>query len=129
MTPKQRLAGKIGAGAAALVVAFVAAREGYVPKVHRDPIGRLAACYGHDDQTLKLGTTYSREQCVSMLEEDLAKHAEAVDCFTVPLTEGQKVAIVSFSFNVGTPAVCNSTMARPMPVPSRSSGARNSTDG
>jgi lysozyme len=112
MTSKARLAAKVGAGAAALALAFVAAKEGYVPKVYRDPIGRLAACYGRDDQSMKLGTTFTREQCVAMLDEDLADHAEAVDCFKVPLTDAQKVAIVSFAFNVGAPAVCRSTMVR-----------------
>ena len=112
MSDRARLAAKVGAAAAAAALALVAAHEGYVPRVYRDPIGRLAACYGHDDQTLKPGTTYTRAQCVAMLDEDLAKHAEAIDCFKVSLTEGQKVAIVSFAFNVGTGAVCKSTMAR-----------------
>lgn len=112
MNAKAKLTAKIGAVAAALVVTFVAGREGYVPRVHRDPIGRLAACYGHDDPALKMGTTYTREQCVAMLEEDLAKHADVIKCFKVDLTEGQKVAVVSFAFNVGVQAVCGSTLTK-----------------
>jgi hypothetical protein len=52
---RAKLAAKIGAGATALAVPLVMLYEGYVPWVHRDPIGRLAACYGHDDQTMTPG--------------------------------------------------------------------------
>lgn len=86
--------------------------EGYVPRVYADPVNRLAACYGHDDPNLKPGTRYTKAQCVEMLEEDLAKHAEALDCFKHPLTDGQKAAVISFAFNVGVKAVCTSTLVR-----------------
>lgn len=112
MTPKQKLASKIGAAAAALAVSTVAYFEGYVPVVYKDPIGRSAVCYGHDDQMLRLGERYTREQCETLLADDLAKHAAALDCFKRPLTDGQKAAIVSFAFNVGTAAVCKSTLVR-----------------
>ena len=112
MTPRQKLALKIGAGAAALAVPLVMQWEGYVPWVHRDPIGRLAVCYGHDDQTLTPGKRYTAQQCQDMLAEDLAAHAQALDCIKVPLTDGQKAAFVSFAFNVGNQAFCRSTLAR-----------------
>ena len=112
MTPRQKLALKIGAGAAALAVPLVMQWEGYVPWVHRDPIGRLAVCYGHDDQTLTPGKRYTAQQCQDMLAEDLAAHAQALDCIKVPLTDGQKAAFVSFAFNVGQAKFCSSTLAR-----------------
>lgn len=107
-----RLIAKIGAVAAASAVSLVAYFEGYVPTVYRDPIGRLAVCYGHDDQTLKPGTTYTRAQCGTMLADDLAKHAEALNCVKKPMTDGQKAAFVSFSYNVGVSAFCGSTLVR-----------------
>ena len=112
MTPRQKLAMKIGAGAAALAVPLVMQWEGYVPWVHRDPIGRLAVCYGHDDQTLTPGKRYSAQQCQDMLAEDLIKHAQALDCIKAPLTDGQKAAFVSFAYNVGARQFCGSTLAR-----------------
>ena len=112
MTPRQKLALKIGAGAAALAVPLVMQWEGYVPWVHRDPIGRLAVCYGHDDQSLTPGKRYTAQQCQDMLAEDLAAHAQALDCIKVPLTDGQKAAFVSFAFNVGERQFCASTLAR-----------------
>ena len=112
MTPRQRLAAKIGAGAIALAVPLVAHFEGYVPWVYRDPIGRLAACYGHDDQTMTPGKRFTAAECQAMLDEDLLKHAEAIDCIKRPLTDGQKAAFLSFAFNVGNKAFCGSTLVR-----------------
>ncbi|WP_343735347.1 lysozyme [Acidovorax sp.] len=112
MTPRQKLAAKIGAGAIALAVPLVAHFEGYVPWVYRDPIGRLAACYGHDDQTMTPGKRFTAAECQAMLDEDLLKHAAALDCIKRPLTDGQKAAFLSFAFNVGTNAFCGSTLAR-----------------
>lgn len=107
-----RLVAKIGAVAAASAVSLVAYFEGYVPRVYVDPVGRLASCYGHDDQTLKPGTTYTRAQCETMLADDLAKHAEALNCVKTPMTDGQKAAFVSFAYNVGVQAFCGSTLVR-----------------
>ena len=112
MTPRQRLAAKIGAGAVALAIPLVVHFEGRVPWVHRDPIGRLAACYGHDDQTMTPGKRFTAAECQAMLDEDLLKHAEAIDCIKRPLTDGQKAAFLSFAFNVGNKAFCGSTLVR-----------------
>lgn len=112
MTPRQKLAAKIGAGALALTVPLVVTFEGYVPWVHRDPIGRLAACYGHDDQNMTPGKRFTDAECQAMLDEDLLKHAAALDCIKRPLTDWQKAAFLSFAFNVGNSAFCGSTLVR-----------------
>ncbi|MGB3069284.1 MAG: lysozyme [Ottowia sp.] len=112
MTPKQKLITKVGAASAALLLSMVPVFEGYRPSVYKDPIGRLAVCYGHDDQSMKLGTTYTRQQCEAMLADDLLKHADALACINRPLSDGQKAAFVSFAFNVGNKAFCGSTLAR-----------------
>lgn len=112
MNAKAKLTAKIGAGAVALAIPLVVHFEGYVPWVHRDPIGRLAACYGHDDQTMTPGKRFTAAECQAMLDEDLLKHADAIDCVKRPLTDGQKAAFLSFAFNVGTNAFCGSTLAR-----------------
>ena len=112
MTPRQKLAAKIGAGALALAVPLVMQWEGLSTVVYRDPIGRLAVCYGHDDQTLAQGKRYTTQQCKDMLAEDLAKHADALDCVRVPLSDGQKAALLSFAFNVGQAKFCGSTLVK-----------------
>ena len=112
MTPRQRLTAKIGAAAVALAIPLVVQFEGYVPWVYRDPIGRLAACYGHDDQTMTPGKRFTAAECQAMLDEDLLNQAEAIDCIKRPLTDGQKAAFLSFAFNVGNNAFCGSTLVR-----------------
>lgn len=112
MNAKAKLTAKIGAGAVALAIPLIVHFEGYVPWVHRDPIGRLAACYGHDDQTMTPGKRFTAAECQAMLDQDLLKHAEALDCIKRPLTDDQKTAFLSFAFNVGNSAFCKSTLAR-----------------
>lgn len=112
MNAKAKLIGKIGAVAAAAAVAFVAGKEGTVTHTYRDPIGIITACTGHVDSSLRLGTTYTLEQCREMLYADLAKHADDLDCVTTPLTDNQKVALLSFTFNVGRGSFCGSTLVR-----------------
>lgn len=109
---RAKLVAKIGAGATALAIPLVMLYEGYVPWVHRDPIGRLAACYGHDDQTMTPGKRFTAAECQAMLDQDLLKHAQALDCIKRPMTDGQKAAFLSFAFNVGNKAFCDSTLAR-----------------
>ena len=106
------LIAKIGAAAAALAVSTVAYYEGTVLRSYRDPVGIVTACTGHTGPKLKMGQTYTRQQCEEMLYKDLAKHADALACVSQPLTDGQRAAFVSFAFNVGEGAFCGSTLVR-----------------
>ena len=112
MTPRQKLIASIGASAAAIVTAFVAQHEGLRLWAYRDPVGVLTACYGHTGPDVQPGQTYTREQCRAMLEQDLARHAQALACIYRPLTDGQKAAFVSFAYNVGPQAFCGSALVR-----------------
>ena len=47
-----------------------------------------------------------------MLYVDLLKHAQALECVKRPMSDGQKAAFLSFSFNVGNGAFCSSTLVR-----------------
>ena len=106
------LIAKIGAAAATLVVSTVAYYEGTVLRSYRDPVGIVTACTGHTGSELKMGQTYTRQQCEEMLYQDLAQHADALSCIRQPLTDGQRAAFVSFAFNVGGEAFCRSTLVR-----------------
>lgn len=112
MTPRQKLIASIGASAAAIVTAFVAQHEGLRQWAYRDPVGVLTACYGHTGPDVQPGQTYTREQCRALLEQDLARHADALACIRRPLTDGQKAAFVSFAYNVGPQAFCGSSLVR-----------------
>ena len=109
---RAKLAAKIGAGATALAIPLVMLYEGTVLQSYRDPIGIITACVGHTGPELRMGQRYTRQQCEDMLYGDLLKHAQALDCIKPPLTDGQKAAFVSFAFNVGNKAFCDSTLAR-----------------
>jgi len=116
MSDRAKFIAKIGAGAAVLAVTLVTGWEGYSARVSRDPIGRLQACYGHDDQTMTLGQQYSPAECRAFLDTDLLVHAGVLDCIAWPprgtLTDGEKAALVSFAYNVGVPKACGSTFVR-----------------
>lgn len=112
MNWKEKLIAAIGTGAVALAVPLVAKYEGTVLRSYRDPVGIVTACTGHTGPELKIGQTYTRQQCEDMLYKDLAKHADALACVSQPLTDGQRAAFVSFAFNVGEGAFCGSTLVR-----------------
>ena len=103
---------KIGAAAAALVVSTVAFYEGMVNRTYVDPVGVLTSCYGHTGPELRKEQVFTDEQCLVQLQTDLVKHAAALECIKRPLTDGQRVAFVSFAFNVGNDAFCRSTLVR-----------------
>ena len=109
---RAKLVAKIGAGATALAVPLVMLYEGTVLQSYRDPIGIITACVGHTGPELRMGQRYTRQQCEDMLYGDLLKHAQALDCIKQPMTDGQKAAFLSFAFNVGNKAFCDSTLAR-----------------
>ena len=112
MTPRQRLVAKIGAGATALVLPVVMLYEGTVLRTYADPINKITACTGHTGPELRMGQTFTRDQCEAMLYADLLKHADALDCIKTPLADNQKAAFLSFAFNVGNGAFCKSTLVR-----------------
>ena len=100
-----------GTAAVAALVTYVAFFEGTVYRGYLDPIGIVTACTGHTE-TAEM-RPYSEEECKTLLEGDLITHAEgAMKCVDFnKLTEGQRVAVVSFTFNVGTGRFCMSTFA------------------
>ena len=112
MNWKEKLIATIGGAAVVLAVPLVQKYEGTVLRSYRDPVGIVTACTGHTGPELKIGQTYTRQQCEDMLYKDLAKHADALACVSQPLTDGQRAAFVSFAFNVGEGAFCGSTLVR-----------------
>lgn len=109
----KRLIAVVGLSAATALTAGVPKLEGMVLRGYKDPIGIVTACAGHT-KTAALGRSYTREECVGLLQQDLAEHALGVQKCT-PLdkfTPGQRAAAVSFAFNVGVTAYCRSGFAR-----------------
>jgi lysozyme len=106
--------------AAALTVSFggaalIISHEGTESRVYLDPVGIPTVCTGHTATVSQkdVGKTFSSEVCANLLRQDLRVAEAAVKkCTTVPITQEQYDALVSFTFNVGGGAYCRSTLAR-----------------
>jgi len=102
--------------AAAFAVMAIAAPvvlmwEGTVPRGYVDPVGIVTACTGHT-KTAEM-RRYSESECDELLVSDLWKHnADIEPCIKVDIPPHVRAAMLSFSFNVGAKAFCESTMAR-----------------
>ena len=111
--------GKIAAGATAAAVAIatplVIYFEGSVDRGYLDPVHIVTACVGstHDTDGTRLttediGKRYTPLECETMLQRDLAEHSAVLACITRPVSNNVKGATLSFAFNVGVTAACNS---------------------
>ena len=90
--------------------------EGFSPTVYICPAGYPTIGYGylvnpHEREQFAGGIT--NEQAESLLRQDVQIAERAVlHLITVPLTDGQFDALVSFTFNLGAGALQRSTLRR-----------------
>lgn len=109
-----------GAGAAAVLAGaavFIGPWEGerteaYLDRIASPPVWTV--CYG-ETRGVKRGDKYTSEQCNDMLIKALETYrAGLVACIPqLPQqAQGVQVALVSWSYNVGTGAACGSTLAK-----------------
>lgn len=75
--------------------------EGLSRTAYRCPAGVWTIGYGHT-RAVTPGDTVTTEQAERLLADDLAEAAAVVNgAVTVPLTDGQRAALIDFVFNVG----------------------------
>jgi lysozyme len=90
--------------------------EGFSPTVYICPAGYPTIGYGHvvkphEREVFASGIT--TEQAEALLRQDVQTAERAVlHLITVPLTDGQFDALVSFTFNLGAGALQRSTLRR-----------------
>lgn len=90
----------------------ITVHEGLELTGYYDSVGVPTVCYGHT-RTAEVGKTFSKEQCDSLLYEDLAEFSSTVNTYvTVPLTQPMFDSLVSFCYNVGSYACRTSTLFR-----------------
>lgn len=112
------IAAFIAAGLSAPAVFFVydvtVPSEGVELQVYLDPVSLPTVCVGRMDRKLKLGQTFTLDECMEMLAEDWKKHQAQLDSVVkVPYkSEWQKEALTDFTFNVGIGNVQSSTLIR-----------------
>lgn len=111
---RKRLVAVAGAGAFAVAIALLGGRDGiegrrYVP--YQDIAGVWTICDGHTGGDIQKDKTYSANECDSLLQRDLEPVMAMVDRLVhVPLTDYQRAALYSFTYNVGINAFTHSTL-------------------
>lgn len=106
-----------GVGAAILLAApVVMFFEGKRNDAYYDNLPSVAlitACYGHTDPSLKITDKFSDAECKALLVEDLKEANEGVSaCIKSKLTDNERAALISFTYNVGRGKLCSSTLAK-----------------
>jgi lysozyme len=90
--------------------------EGLSPTVYICPAGYPTIGYGHvvkPDERQQFAGGITTEQAETLLRQDVQTAESAVlRLITVPLTDGQFDALVSFTFNLGAGALQRSTLRR-----------------
>jgi lysozyme len=89
---------------------LIRAYEGLRLTAYRDSVGTWTIGYG-STRAVMPGTIITPEQAEVRLLDDVAIAEDCVNkCVTVPLTQGQFDALVSFTFNLGCRALHHSTL-------------------
>ena len=115
--PPKKIAGRLktGGALAAMAVAFTGGFEGLRQSAYPDPASHgypWTICYGHTSG-VKPGDRDSISECKQLLLSDLEKEGAGIDsCITYPTTNGQAIAFLSLSYNIGTGGFCRSSVAK-----------------
>ena len=95
--------------------------EGYAQAVpgstdvvaYLDAVGVPTIGYGHTGSDVHMGLRITQAQAEGLLQDDLARFENGVaSCVTVPLTDNQFAALVSFAYNLGVGTLQESTLLR-----------------
>lgn len=96
---------------AGAVAAFIGPWEGRKLEPYRDIVGVWTVCEGVTGPAVIPGKTYTQAECDALTTNAVAKHLRGVSiCIHKPLTQGQWVAVGSWTYNVGVQAACKSTL-------------------
>lgn len=117
---KTRVLAAAASGAIVLGTAgagLIQSSEGLRYAVYKDPVGIPTVCWGHTDPNLRLGQTYSYNECVILFRSDVFQHQKALygptNCIkSATLSHNQSDALTSIAFNLGVPKFCGSTLAK-----------------
>ncbi|WP_418894708.1 lysozyme [Limibacterium fermenti] len=96
-------------------IALIKEFEGFRPKAYLCPAGIPTIGYGHT-KGVKPGDTISERQGEQFLREDLAASERVINALSLPLSQNQFDALVSFVFNVGSGNFTRSTLLKKVRV-------------
>ncbi|MBY6138515.1 lysozyme [Leisingera daeponensis] len=98
--------------ALASAVGFVGQWEGLRTEAYRDIVGVWTVCYG-ETKGVEPGDSYSKAECDQMLASEIVRYEAHLDrCLTASVPVGMKIALVSWTYNVGPGAACRSTLVK-----------------
>ncbi|MCZ2158728.1 lysozyme [Bartonella sp. 220] len=98
-------------------LALIKQWEGLRLNAYKDAIGVWTIGYGHTNSAgkpfVRKGMTITEQQAEALLCQDLRQFEIVVEeAVSVSLSNSQFAALVSFCYNVGTEAFCNSTLLK-----------------
>lgn len=99
------------AGTIMLAVPVVSQFEGLwlTAKPDRLAHGIPTVCYG-ETEGVKVGDTYTKEQCQLMLANKLPRYLNEIDrCIKAPVSDRTRASYLSFAYNVGSGGFCGSS--------------------
>lgn len=87
--------------------------EGLELRAYKDSVGVVTIGYGSTGPHVSMGMTITADQAEALLKNDVSRFEKGVmDLVTVPITQNQFDALVSFSFNLGLGNLKASTLLR-----------------
>ena len=111
---RKRTVGAIAGSGIALstAITFIGDWEGLRTEAYRDVVGIWTVCYG-ETKGVQPGDSYSKAECDAMLAREIVAYEAQLDrCLKHPVPIGMKIALVSWTYNVGAGAACKSTLVR-----------------
>ncbi|AHI60597.1 endolysin [Escherichia phage vB_EcoS_AKS96] len=115
MSIKNKVIGGVLGSAIAIAVPFLNKHEGVEYSPYKDVAGVWTICAGITGPDVIRGKVYTQRDCDALLMKHLSIHRSAVDkALKVDVPVSTRAALYSFSFNVGTNAMRNSTVIRLM---------------
>lgn len=102
-----------GLGAILLAAPMVTYFEGTVLHTYDDPVGIPTACIGETDREIVMKKSFTEQECAAVLGASMHRHMmEVAECVYVPVQTHEAAAIISWSYNIGPTAACNSTLMK-----------------
>ena len=110
---KSRVGLAVIGAAIGIIAPLIAYYEGFMPKTYVDPVGIPTVCYGQTGAAAKPGAVYTQEEGETMMAGEIVAPLARLDqCLQSPLAPHEWAALTSLAYNVGTGAICSSTIAR-----------------
>lgn len=107
-----RLNGIIAAGVLSIAASVITVFEGKSLVAYLDPVGIPTICSGII-ANVRLNDVATQAECNTALDREMRSHLLRIEtCIHGYLTPNQWAAILSWSYNIGTGAACNSTLVR-----------------